>query len=122
MRFVGEGQHLFVATTITISREVIGLAIREALQNTVHLLLSITVFCQEMTCQTTVFDFYLCSQHLHGREERLYPVIISASIDNWVQPFFPSVKVLGTQIEVKDGCLTGHFLTRSEERRVGKEC
>ena len=40
-------------------------------------------------------------------------VIISASIDNWVQPFFPSVKVLGTQVEVKDGCLTGRFLTKN---------
>ncbi|MBR4920320.1 MAG: haloacid dehalogenase-like hydrolase [Prevotella sp.] len=40
-------------------------------------------------------------------------LIISASIDNWVQPFFPSVKVLGTQIEVKDGCLTGNFLTKN---------
>lgn len=38
-------------------------------------------------------------------------VIISASIDNWVQPFFPQVKVLGTQAEVKDGKLTGRFLT-----------
>lgn len=40
-------------------------------------------------------------------------LIISASIDNWVQPFFPSVKVLGTQIEVKDGCLTGRFFTKN---------
>ena len=38
-------------------------------------------------------------------------LIVSASIDNWVQPFFPKVKVLGTQIEVIDGCLTGRFLT-----------
>ena len=38
-------------------------------------------------------------------------VIISASVDNWVQPFFPTVTVLGTQIEVKDGHLTGRFLT-----------
>ena len=38
-------------------------------------------------------------------------LVVSASIDNWVQPFFPKVKVLGTQIEVIDGCLTGHFLT-----------
>lgn len=38
-------------------------------------------------------------------------VIISASIDNWVQPFFPDVQVLGTQIEVVDGFLTGHFTT-----------
>ena len=38
-------------------------------------------------------------------------LIVSASIDNWVQSFFPSVTVLGTQIEVIDGCLTGRFLT-----------
>lgn len=40
-------------------------------------------------------------------------VIVSASIDNWVQPFFPDVKVLGTQIEVEDGRLTGRFLTKN---------
>lgn len=40
-------------------------------------------------------------------------LIVSASIDNWVQPFFPKVKVLGTQIEVKEGLLTGRFLTRN---------
>lgn len=40
-------------------------------------------------------------------------LIISASIDNWVQPFFPNVKVLGTQIEVEDGRLTGRFLTKN---------
>lgn len=38
-------------------------------------------------------------------------VIISASIDNWVQPFFPSLRVLGTQVEVVAGKLTGRFLT-----------
>lgn len=38
-------------------------------------------------------------------------LIVSASIDNWVQPFFPSVTVLGTQVEVIDGRLTGRFLT-----------
>ena len=40
-------------------------------------------------------------------------LIISASIDNWVQRFFAEVKVLGTQIEVKDGKLTGRFLTKN---------
>ena len=38
-------------------------------------------------------------------------LVVSASIDNWVQPFFPAVTVLGTQIEVIDGCLSGRFLT-----------
>ncbi len=40
-------------------------------------------------------------------------LIVSASIDNWVQPFFPEVKVLGTQIEVENDLLTGRFLTRN---------
>lgn len=38
-------------------------------------------------------------------------VIISASVDNWVQPFFPKLKVVGTQVEVKEGILTGRFIT-----------
>lgn len=44
--------------------------------------------------------------------------IVSASIDNWVRPFFDirnlkGVQVLGTQIEVEDGKLTGRFKTRN---------
>lgn len=40
--------------------------------------------------------------------------IVSASIDNWVRPFFDirnlkGIQVLGTQIEVEDGKLTGRF-------------
>ena len=40
--------------------------------------------------------------------------IVSASIDNWVAPFFKgvgSVTILGTQIETIDHRLTGRFLT-----------
>lgn len=40
-------------------------------------------------------------------------LIVSASIDYWVQPFFPEVKVVGTQVEVEDGRLTGWFLTKN---------
>ena len=39
-------------------------------------------------------------------------LIVSASIDNWVAPFFlphRQVRVLGTQVEVAGGRLTGHF-------------
>ena len=47
--------------------------------------------------------------------------IVSASIDNWVRPFFggiaagaqPPLTVIGTQPEVKDGLMTGRFLTRN---------
>ena len=46
-----------------------------------------------------------------AQQEGAEVVIVSASIDNWVQPFFPSVKVLGTQVEVRDGRLTGRFLS-----------
>ena len=37
--------------------------------------------------------------------------VVSASIDNWVQPFFEFGKVLGTQIDVINGILTGRFMT-----------
>ena len=37
--------------------------------------------------------------------------IVTASIDRWVQPFFPDVEVVGTQVETKGGHLTGRFLT-----------
>ena len=50
-------------------------------------------------------------------------VIVSASIDNWVKPFFtnldgladnlPKITVLGTQIEIADRKLTGRFLTKN---------
>ena len=36
-------------------------------------------------------------------------LIVSASPEKWVQPFFPAVRVLGTQLEIKDGLLTGRF-------------
>lgn len=39
-------------------------------------------------------------------------LIVSASIDHWVRPFFeelPEVRVIGTQIEVQNGRLTGRF-------------
>ena len=48
-----------------------------------------------------------------ARHEGAEVVIVSASIDNWVQPFFADVKVLGTQVEVKNGLLTGRFLTKN---------
>lgn len=44
--------------------------------------------------------------------------IVSASIDNWVRPFFDirnlkDITVLGTQIEVVDGKLSGRFKTKN---------
>ena len=47
------------------------------------------------------------------KEEGTEVVVVSASIDNWVQPFFPDMKVIGTQIEVEDGRLTGRFLSKN---------
>ena len=39
-------------------------------------------------------------------------MVVSASIDNWVRPFFgEGVSVVGTQVEVADGRLTGRFAT-----------
>lgn len=48
-----------------------------------------------------------------AQAEQAEVLIVSASIDNWVQPFFPEVRVVGTQVEVKDGHLTGRFLTKN---------
>ena len=49
----------------------------------------------------------------HAIKEGSEVLIVSASIDNWVQPFFPQEKVVGTQIEVIDGKLTGRFLSKN---------
>ena len=55
--------------------------------------------------------------------------IVSASIDNWVRPFFQhrgitDITVLGTQIEVVDGKVTGRFLSRNcyGEEKVHRIC
>jgi HAD superfamily hydrolase (TIGR01490 family) len=43
-------------------------------------------------------------------------LVVSASIDNWVMPFFHDMKdvvVAGTKIETIDGRLTGRFLTKN---------
>ncbi len=55
--------------------------------------------------------------------ENIKVFVVSASIDNWVQPFFDFVKVLGTKIEVKDGVVTGRFISsncygREKVRRI----
>ena len=50
-------------------------------------------------------------------EEHTTVLIISASIDNWVRPFFDEIdkkiQVLGTQIETKESRLTGQFTTKN---------
>jgi len=50
-------------------------------------------------------------------EEQATVLIISASIDNWVRPFFDEIdkkiQVLGTQTEIKGGRLTGRFTTKN---------
>lgn len=40
-------------------------------------------------------------------------MVVSASIDNWVAPFFnlPQLSIIGTQIEINEGMVTGRFLT-----------
>lgn len=50
---------------------------------------------------------------MQAQDDGAEVVIVSASIDNWVQPFFADVTVLGTQIEVENGLLTGRFLTNN---------
>ena len=72
-------------------------------------------------------DFADCSRHLlrpdvvrlleQALAEGAEVLIVSASIDNWVRPFFETedrsreITILGTQIDIVDGCLTGRFIT-----------
>jgi len=82
-----------------------------------HFFQGMTIEAFDALCQ----DFARTHRHLlrpetvHVLEQALAEgaevLVVSASIDNWVQPFFPKVKVLGTQIEVVDGLLSGRFLT-----------
>jgi len=88
-------------------------------------------FFKGMTLET--FD-HLCRRFARDHQHLLRPegidtlkqaqadgaviVIVSASIDNWVRPFFENqnhqdIQILGTQIEVKDGHVTGRFLTKN---------
>ena len=50
-------------------------------------------------------------------EKQATVLIISASIDNWVRPFFDEIdkkiQVLGTQIETKESRLTGQFTSKN---------
>lgn len=49
-----------------------------------------------------------------ARQEGTEVIVVSASIDNWVAPFFDDdIHVVGTQIETKDGILTGRFKTNN---------
>lgn len=66
-------------------------------------------------------------QEAQRKHERVF--IVSASIDNWVRPFFifqllTNVEVLGTQIEVIDGKVTGRFKTNNcyGEEKVHRIC
>ena len=84
-----------------------------------HFFKGITIEDFDSICQA----FAASSHHLlrpkgieaihQAQNEGAEVLIVSASIDNWVQPFFANVKVLGTQIEVMDGKLTGRFLTKN---------
>lgn len=79
----------------------------------------------------TIDDFNaFCRRFAHERQGILRPLgieevrrateegsivaIVSASIDNWVAPFFDGIRslmVIGTRPEVRDGRLTGRFAT-----------
>lgn len=78
----------------------------------------------DLLCQT----FAQQNQHLlrpEGKEkvrkileeDDITVLVISASIDNWVRPFFDefgeNIRVIGTQIEIKTDRVTGRFTTKN---------
>lgn len=53
--------------------------------------------------------------------------IVTASVNQWVQGFFPDIRVIGTEVQVVDGKLTGRFSTpncsgREKVRRLLAVC
>ena len=48
-----------------------------------------------------------------AREQGAEVLVVSASIDNWVRPFFPQATIVGTQIEVVNSTVTGRFATKN---------
>ncbi len=87
-----------------------------------HLFAGMPISRFDKLCQEFAEDF----QHLlrpdgircahQALSEGAQVFIVSASIDNWVRPFFQErdlegIEILGTQIEIKDGKLTGRFLS-----------
>ena len=92
-----------------------------------HFFKGMTIEAFDALCQ----DFARTHRHLLRPEvgcqleqalsEGAEVLIVSASIDNWVRPFFEGdrsqesgdrrLHIIGTQIEVTDGRLTGRFLT-----------
>ncbi len=54
------------------------------------------------------------------QDEEASVMIVSASINNWVAPFFknmPQIEICCTRIGVKDGVLTGRFLSANCRRK-----
>lgn len=48
-----------------------------------------------------------------ARHEGATVLIVSASVDNWVAPFFENVTVIGTRIEIENNRVSGRFLTKN---------
>ncbi len=48
-----------------------------------------------------------------AKKEGAQIMIVSASIENWIQPFFPDIAILGTLVNVQNGQITGEFLSKN---------
>lgn len=100
-----------------------------------HLFAGMRIERFDKLCQ----EFAECNLHLlrpdsihcihQALSESAQVFIVSASIDNWVRPFFhhrgiTDITVLGTQIEVVDGKVTGRFKTNNcyGEEKVRRIC
>lgn len=100
-----------------------------------HLFAGMRIERFDKLCQ----EFAECNLHLlrpdsihcihQALSEGAQVFIVSASIDNWVRPFFhhrgiTDITVLGTQIEVVDGKVTGRFKTNNcyGEEKVHRIC
>ena len=99
MSFVCIIQHGFVASTVAISNECIGLSVRKRPVDAFHLLSAIAVFGEEFPCHTKLAHIYFRTgylqlsaiQYLRARklmfEERTYPVLNARADHNHFAAF-----------------------------------
>ncbi len=87
VRFVGEGKHLAIATTVTVGNEVISRTVRIKGEDTTHFLLTVAVGSEEMARETAVDDLYLSADNSKGGEKRLHPVVDAGTDDEHLGTF-----------------------------------
>lgn len=87
MSFIGKSKKFAIATTVTISGEMINRAVRMEGKDTTHFLLTVAVGGEETSCKTAIDDLYLSAKDGDRREKGLYPVVDAGTDDEYFRFF-----------------------------------